>query len=397
MALAAVIIATAILTAVMSITFGQDRHLRRLLVRSTPHAVVLPERTAPLVPQQLFTIDSAVIELVVNTPPSDRREIKPRVEVATRARRSNRAIAEVAPFVLLHGVLRNGARYRAVEIRGVDPKLERGIGRAHSGSQSFAALRSREDATIIGRGLAERLGVRRINETLTLITASGVIRRLTVAGVFQSDLRALDNERAFVGIELAQELHRMPRNAVTGLSVVATDPAEADAVARSVERAIGYRTLTWERASGDVVYAHRGRMIATWLAAAALVLMAAMSMANVQLASLLFPGNDDAVGRDNRPFTTLIARGMTLGAIGGVIGVAIGVLSVIAFVASGYVAPSFVADAVRMRRTPASFAPLVLIVPGVTAFVLVSAASLIPAWQAYRRARLSPRHATGTS
>jgi lipoprotein-releasing system permease protein len=388
LALASVVVSAALFALVMAATVGQQAYLRERIAAVTPHVMVTAERLEPLVPRRLVELEDGVVELVVNTPPTDRHEIKPRVEVATRARRSSDLVSGVAPFVLLKGVLRNGPRYHAVEIRGIDPTHERGVGVRRSDRQggAFAMLKGKPDATIVGVGLAQRLGIA-AGRDVTLITSSGVIRRLGVIGVVRSDVDAVDDERVYVNIELAQSLRGMARNAATGLALTLSDPQQAERAAISVERATGYRTATWEQTGRETLGGYGARQIAAWVVAGLAMLVAAFGLANA-LTSTVLASRERAPRAEPaavamRP-SDVVVEGAIVGLAGGAIGGAIGLGIAYWIARSGIEGLSLVDDFVRFDRYPMLLDASVVLTTVALSALVALAAAIAPARRAAR-------------
>ncbi|MBC8146022.1 MAG: ABC transporter permease, partial [bacterium] len=327
--LTGVVVCGAIFAVVVAVTYGQDRYLRQRLSETTPHVTLNSERRDPL-PQRLFHLDNGIVELVVHSAPTDRREIKPRVEVATRARRSSALITEIAPIVYLKGVYRNAAKVSAVDVRGVDPRVEKRIGRRalRMSAGTFDRLANDTNATIIGSGLAQRLAVR-LDDDVTLITAGGVIRSFTIAGIFETDVIAVDDARAYVNLEVAQSLRGMARNTVNAMAVRVSDPDRIDRAARAAERATGFRAATWEDANASILDRHRIRMHVMWLVAGLFVIVAGFGVANALLASAIVGsvGNeslDDGMSARETARGVVLLQGIVLGTLGGFLAAALG-------------------------------------------------------------------------
>lgn len=372
---------------IVLVTSWQRVYLRGLLIDVTPHVTVSADRLEPLVPRRLFDVGGGVVELVVNAPPRDRREIKPRVEVATRARRSSDLITAAAPYVRLRGVFRNGPRYHTVDIHGVDPTHERSIDRRQRGARrgGLAALKSVPDGTIIGQALADRLGIT-TGRDVTLVSSSGVIRRLHVIGVFRSDVRDVDDARAYVNLALAQSLRGMARNAATGISLELSDPSRAARVANAVERATGYRTETWEQTRADVLAGYRARELAAWSVATLALVVAAFGLANALTASVL--ASNERSRRDNGEgvvrASVVMLEGAILGLAGGALGAGVGFAVASMVSRSGMTAVNFIDSYVRFDAPNVSPEPLAFLATvGLTTAVAI-AASIAPARHAAR-------------
>jgi lipoprotein-releasing system permease protein len=372
--LACIAIAGAATAMILATTTGQRALLRRSLASVTSAVTLLPERVTPLVPRRLVEIDGAVIELVVNTPPHERREIKPRVEAATRARRSSRRIADVAPYVEVAGIYRNGARYRAVDIRGIDVAREERAGSLGSRMRrgSLAALRADPDGTIVSLGLARRLGLHRTG-TVTLITSSGVIRRLRVAGIFRTGVAAVDDARVYLNLDLAQTLSGMARNASTGLELAVRGTDGLERVARAAEGATGYRAVTWEQREAPTLRAFRLRMFGA-VTIVALGLVIAAFVVSLLLRVLVSAPSDDVLS----PRIVLL-EGAMLGVAGGVLGVAMGYAGSLALAGSRPRLLSFADAFVWYDRLPISLDASVLVIAFVACMLAGIGASIVPA------------------
>jgi lipoprotein-releasing system permease protein len=388
----AVALPCALLAVVVAVTVGENQYLRRRLRALSPAVTLQPERLEPLVPSRLVEIEGAVVELVVNTPPSVRREIKPRVEVATRARRSSQHIGTVAPFVSLEGVFRNGARYSTVSMRGVDPGREKRSGRIAPMMRagSLDALEGDPDGTIIGLRLAQRLGVRR-GGTVTAITAAGVVRRLHVVGVFRSDVTSADDHLVIVNLELAQTLRGMARNAASGLALQVRDAARDGRVAVAAERATGYRAITWEQEHAEVLRSYGVRMLGALLVAALVVVAAGFLLANIIGAAARrhersFIALEQMGAESSLRARLIMLQGMLVGVIGGLVGAGLAATALVAIARARSLPLGLVEDFVRFDRVPVLQHPAIYLGTLVVAITLGVAASIVPA---RRRAGLS--------
>lgn len=83
---------------------------------------------------------------------------------------SSDGIIAAAPLIVLNGLLENGARMKAVQLRAVLPEAENRVsaaGRFMSG-QGLQALKPGEDGMVLGKGIADKLGAK-VGDTLTLM------------------------------------------------------------------------------------------------------------------------------------------------------------------------------------------------------------------------------------
>lgn len=389
-ALACLALCGAVFTLVVAITYGQDLLLRSRLSDVTPHITMFPERTGAVPPKRLFRLERGIVELVIHGAPTDRREIKPRMEISTRARRSSSMIEYVAPVVAMTAVYRNGARFSVVEVRGVEAQAETAGGierRMLNGS--FGALSSDSNTTVIGTGLAGKLGAR-MGSTVTMIASNGVVRSLRVVGIFRTDVIAVDDSRAYINVDVAQSIKGMARNSVNLLALRVSSPERVERAARSVERATGFRAATWSDVNNDVLALHRNRMLAIWFVAGMLLLASGFGIANALLSSVII-ANAAVVSRDGSPVrpeaarAVVILQGIILGICGGVIAVLLALVAALALRAADANLPSFAALFVRSRLMDLTLTPEVFAGGFIATALVAVAASIAPALRAGRR------------
>jgi lipoprotein-releasing system permease protein len=107
-------------------------------------------------------------------------------------------------------------------------------------------LESREYRIVLGKVLAERLGVS-MGDNVILMTMEGSVtpvgliprmRRFQVAGIFYAGMYEFDRGLAYVHLDDAGRMLRMG-DAVTGISMAVAEPLAAPEIVRSVARAFG--------------------------------------------------------------------------------------------------------------------------------------------------------------
>jgi lipoprotein-releasing system permease protein len=152
----------------------------------------------------------------------------------------------------------SGARVLGVGLRGIEPLLEReatGLGeRLVAGD--LTALEEGAWRVVLGSALAKELALS-LGDTLVVIvpegsaTPEGVVprmRRLTVAGIFDSGMYEYDRGLILMNLDDAARLLRM-RGEVTGLRLALVDPLRAPALVRDIAIALGggYFISDWTR------------------------------------------------------------------------------------------------------------------------------------------------------
>ncbi len=163
-------------------------------------------------------------------------------QVAELAAQHPRVIG-YAPYIQAEGMLSHGQQVQASLIRGILPSQEPQV--SDVGNKmlfgSLQDLRPGEFGIILGKDLARMLDVMR-GDRITLIvpqanvTPVGImprLKRFTVVGVFEAGMYEYDSALAFMHIEDAQRLFRMPGE-VSGIRLKLDDMFQSMQVVRDL-------------------------------------------------------------------------------------------------------------------------------------------------------------------
>ncbi len=156
--------------------------------------------------------------------------------------------AAVARFVEGQGMLVGETDIKGVEVRGIDPDAEtRASGIAGLIAEgSLASLRPGEYRIVIGRELAELLGVG-LGDRLILMISKGIttpaglaprMRRFEIGGIFDAGMYEYDRGLALINVEDAARLYQFG-DAVSGVRIAFVDPLRAPVAVRKVARSLG--------------------------------------------------------------------------------------------------------------------------------------------------------------
>jgi len=251
-------------------------------------------------------------------------------------------VVAVAPFIEGRGMLVAGERSSAVDLRAVQPEAERRVSalERHLSGRGFDELESGRWRVLLGRGLAEKLGVARGDKVLAVIakgdvTPAGVMprqRQLTVAGVVDAGMYEFDQGLAILHIEDAQRLFRLG-DAVTGLRYTFDDPASAPARIRAIAEGLEgrYYISDWSRRQGNFfrsIQVTKSIMffvlmlvvaVAAFNIISTLVMVVKEKQADIAILRTLGAAPRDMIG-------IFMTQGSVIGVVGTAAGVALGLL-----------------------------------------------------------------------
>lgn len=151
-----------------------------------------------------------------------------------------------APYVLFTGLIEKGAKIKPVQLRGVDLKQEPSVSNINQFvlDNDWQTLVPNKQAVILGKGLADELGVKKGDMVTALLPSDAPAFssqkkmpamqriRLQVTGIFNLGGQA-DQGLALLPIADAKKYRNMG-DAVSGVALKLSDPLHADEIAREV-------------------------------------------------------------------------------------------------------------------------------------------------------------------
>ena len=313
-------------------------------------------------------------------------------------------VVAVAPFIEGRGMLVAGEHSAAVDLRAVLPEEERRVSalESHISGGGFAALEAGRWRILLGRGLAEKLGVGEGEGVLVVIaqgnvTPAGVaprMRRFTVAGFIDAGMYEYDQGLALVHIEDARRLFRLG-DSVTGLRYRFDNPEAAGQRVRAIAETLPgrYYISDWSRRQGNFF---RSIQVTKSIMFFVLLLVVAVAAFNI-IATLVMVVKEKRAdiailrtlgGSPREMLTVFMTQGSIIGVVGTVVGVLLGLLvaaNVSTIVASfGRLTGIMLVDprVYFISELPSDIrAGDVLLIAGV-ALALGVLATLYPAWRA---------------
>jgi lipoprotein-releasing system permease protein len=248
----------------------------------------------------------------------------------------------VAPFVEGRGMLVAGERSAAVELRAVLPEAERRVSalERHLGEGGFDALEPGRWRVLLGKGLAEKLGVGPGDAVLAVIaqgtvTPAGIaprMRRLHIAGLIDAGMYEYDQGLAVLHLDDARRLFRLGE-AVTGLRYAFDDPAAAPQRIRAIAEQLEgrYYISDWSRRQGNFfrsIQVTKSIMffvlllvvaVAAFNIIATLVMVVKEKRADIAILRTLGAAPRDMLG-------IFVTQGTVIGVVGTAAGLALGLL-----------------------------------------------------------------------
>lgn len=268
-----------------------------------------------------------------------------------------RGVKAVAPFVLTQSLVRHqGHGYQEPAfVLGILPQSDTTpevttIRRtAKAGDFTFRSPDGLRRGAVVGRALAQRIGVTPGVDSISLLTAKGGIRQtainpvtgmptplivtLPVTGIFETGMYEYDNNYVVVSLEVGQEVASLG-NDVTGLEVLTPTRDQASAVAADLQLTLGYpyRTESWEQQNHQLFTALNLEKAGMGLILFLIVLVAAFNI--VSTLTMVVADKTREIGilraigmRASSIRRIFFAQGMTIGVFGTLTGLVIGLIA----------------------------------------------------------------------
>lgn len=316
--------------AVSGMMVGSQNDFIQTLVNSAPHIIVGDEQRNPNPQPAVMRYQGAAVQVRGVLPEDEVRGLKDWPAMLADARAIPGAVASTT---LSGGVaVRFAGRNVALSLSGVDPRVE---GRLTNIEDTLIGgkltdLESRPDGIIVSKPLADRIGAK-IGDTLVVSSSAGTVQRMRVIAMTDPEARTGfyggDNS-AYGLLRTAQVLFARP-NIVNQIHLKIADPQAAEAVAAGLEARWGYKWVSWQERSRDILNLLVVRSIIMYAVIGAILLVASFGIYTAVSNSVTDKRRDIAILRA-MGFTggdvqgIFLIEGLIVGVAGALVGFAIG-------------------------------------------------------------------------
>ena len=322
-------------------------------------------------------------------------------------------VEAVAPFVLTTVTALRGERgeySQSADLYGValDPKgpaVTEMEGRIQEGILNLGPTKSGLPPVVVGSRLAARLYAYP-GDTLTLIAfdnltfPNGVptpsIRNYEVTGTFTTGMYDFDIRNLYVSIEAAQGHLDLNSDQVGGLGVRVSDPGKADAVADSIQAALGFdrttlaaefRATSWSETNRALFSALELEKLAMYLILTLIVVVAAFNIVSTLVMVVVDRTREIGILKsmgmtDRMVLRVFMIQGLSIGVIGTTVGAVLGL--VIAWALDTFEIIKIPPEVYFVDKLPVSIHPADIgMIVGVS-LLIAFLATIYPAFQASR-------------
>lgn len=236
------------------------------------------------------------------------------------------------PQVNINVFFRNGATKVNGLISGIDVVNEdRLFGLSEFVVEgSWETFSQRNDAIIMGIGLAQKLGLT-LNDNVQVSTADGVAKTYTIVGLIETSMANIDKGKAYLKISTAQQLIKKNRGYVTDIQVNIKDFNRSNEVAKRLAKTIPYEVESWKIANGQLDAGSVLRDIIALAVSLTILLVAGFGIYNIMNMTVNEKIREIAIlkamGFDSRDIVQIfLTQSVIIGILGGILGLIFGYL-----------------------------------------------------------------------
>ena len=325
-----IILGVAFFLAVAGLMQGSEKDFVKRLVDNSPHITILDEYRNPKTqPAELF-YKGALVEINNLKPSTENRGIRGFEQILFYLR--NNFKKTYASAVLVgQGVINFAGKDSAITINGMVPNEIDSVSTIgeYMTEGSVKDLIASPDGIIIGAELAKKLSIPRGNN-ITVVAPNGQLKSFKVVGIFRTGRSNYDNAHTYIHLKRAQALLGRIHRA-NNIIVKIGDPYTAREIADQVEKNIGYKSMSWQETSEDLINTLAIRNKIMYSVVSAVLIVAAFGIYNVISTVVMEKHRDIAILKSMGFYAKdiqriFVSQGIILGVCGCCLGIPLGML-----------------------------------------------------------------------
>lgn len=191
---------------------------------------------------------------------------------------ANPHVKGTSPFIAGQMLAKEGNRYFAVGLRGIDPRTEPQVSKIEQYIVAGDIRDLAQNDVVLGKELANYLGLN-IGSSLEVYSPLGKKYDLKVAGIFKSGMYDYDMNLTFTDLATAQEILALPGQ-ITGAAIKLDDLYQAGKVRDELAAVLGfdYTLKTWMEANENFFAALKLEKLTMFIILTLIILVASFNI-----------------------------------------------------------------------------------------------------------------------
>lgn len=334
--LAAVSIGVSVIVFLSALINGLQTSLVRQTLGFQPHVTLVPHEilARPLSSSDPAGAMGAATATTVERSPQRLRSIERWQTVLAQLERVPGVLA-ASPGVSGPAFATRGGAEKSVLVRGIDPERFLAVidVRAKIVEGRFVVA---GDGAVIGKGLAELLGLR-LGDKLRIEAPSGGMggggardASVTVTGVFDLGNKEVNDRWALVSLRQAQTLFDLPGGAST-IELKVAEVFEAESVAADVADLTGLEANSWMKVNAQLLVGLKSQDSSKYMIQFFVVIAVTLGIASVLIVSVVQKSREIGILRavgtaSGRVLRVFLIQGGVVGVLGSIVGCGLGTL-----------------------------------------------------------------------
>lgn len=231
-----------------SLIKGTNDYTEKTMLSSTPHIRLYNDNTLSNAGMLNRYLGNRTVNLISNPQlvSKDNRITNP--DALVKQLQQRKEITAISQQVTVNVIYSNSGVQENGNVFGVDIRQQDKMFDITSSmiAGTVKALADNQDGIILGVGLADRLNVKK-DDYITITASNGSIRRLKIAGIFKTTVKAADNTKSYTHLSVAQQLLQKDRSYITDIYINIKDYYTTPDMAARLEKQTGYTAETWQQ------------------------------------------------------------------------------------------------------------------------------------------------------
>jgi lipoprotein-releasing system permease protein len=322
-----IVLGVAFFLAIAALMQGSESDFIKRLIDNLPHITVYSEYRSPKPQPAAMAYPGAAVEIRNVLPQNEVRGIRGYDRILDMIRTIPGLRA--SPVLNGNGVTSIAGKNVAIVLNGMIPREIKDVSTIGNYMKEGKVddLEANFDGIIIGAELARTMSLG-MHRTITVAAANGQVHTFKIVGIFRTGRADYDQSQTFANLKRVQSLFDRPNRANTIIIKVA-DPYQARAMASRIEADIGYKSVSWQEATEDLMSTLTIRNIIMYTVVSAVLVVAAFGIYNVISTVVLEKRRDIAIMKSmgfhaGDIQNVFVVEGLILGLGGSVFGLLLG-------------------------------------------------------------------------
>jgi lipoprotein-releasing system permease protein len=376
-----IVLGVAFFLAISSLMQGSQNDFVRRLIDNSPHITISDEYRTPRIQPVYKQYPDAVVEIKSVKPVTETRGIRGYEQIIESLKQTPGLRA--SPALDGQVVASFAGKDVALSVSGMVPEEIKDVSTIESYMElgSIDQLITNPDGIIVGEGLIKKLALS-FGDNITVTAPTGQIHTFKIQGIFRTGRASYDEGNAFITIKRMQALLNRTNRANT-IIIKLPNPYQAREFSQVLESKIGYKSVSWQESSEDLMSTLSIRNIIMYTVVSAVLIVAAFGIYNVISIVVMEKHRDIAIlksmgfhARDIRRI--FVIQGTLLGLAGNMLGIPFGMLLMYILMQVS-IKPPGSTDVIQL---PLDWSFLQFVIAAVFAMLAATMAALLPARKA---------------